>query len=157
MKDDSISRQAATTIPVMPKEHRYYQTNNLDDAYEQGWNDLQECIENLPPIQQNHNAEVSKMVDDTISRQMAIDALDCINGVEEVLRSLPSVQPRRGKWMPNSQFYPDVNTHWIRWECSECGYTRTKGWEGTTDGRCPEAKICENCGADMTGNDDGTD
>lgn len=157
MKDDAISRQAATTIPVMPKEHRYYQTNNLDDAYEQGWNDLQECIENLPPIQQNHNAEVSKMVDDTISRQMAIDALDCINGVEEVLKSLPSVQPKRGKWMPNSQFYPDVNTHWIRWECSECGYTRTKGWEGTTDGRCPEAKICENCGADMTGNDDGTD
>ena len=157
MKDDAISRQAATTIPVMPKEHRYYQTNNLDDAYEQGWNDLQECIENLPPIQQNHNAEVSKMVDDTISRQMAIDALDCINGVEEVLKSLPSVQPKRGKWMPNSQFYPEVNTHWIRWECSECGYTRTKGWEGTTDGRCPEAKICENCGADMTGNDDGTD
>ena len=51
MKDDAISRQAATTIPVMPKEHRYYQTNNLDDAYEQGWNDLQECIENLPPVQ----------------------------------------------------------------------------------------------------------
>ena len=76
---------------------------------------------------------------------------------ETRLMSLPSVQPKRGKWMPNSQFYPVVNTHWIRWECSECGYTRTKGWEGTTDGRCPEAKICENCGADMTGNDDGTD
>lgn len=30
---------------------------------------------------------------DTISRQAAIDALDCINGVEEVLRSLPSAQP----------------------------------------------------------------
>ena len=49
--DELISRQAATTIPVMPKEHRHYQTNNLDDAYEQGWNDLQECIENLPPVQ----------------------------------------------------------------------------------------------------------
>lgn len=48
---DMIYRQAATTIPVMPKEHRHYQTNNLDDAYEQGWNDLQECIENLPPVQ----------------------------------------------------------------------------------------------------------
>ena len=32
---------------------------------------------------------------DTISRQAAIDALDCINGVEEVLRSLPSAQPNR--------------------------------------------------------------
>ena len=50
-KDDTISRQAATTISVMPKEHRHYQTNNLDDAYEQGWNDLQECIENLPTVQ----------------------------------------------------------------------------------------------------------
>ena len=58
---DMISKQAATTIPVMPKEHRHYQTNNLDDAYEQGWNDLQECIENLTPVQPNHNAEVSKM------------------------------------------------------------------------------------------------
>lgn len=48
---DLIDRQAATTIPVMPKEHRHYQTNNLDDAYEQGWNDLQDCIENLPTVQ----------------------------------------------------------------------------------------------------------
>ena len=32
-------------------------------------------------------------MDDLISRQQAIDALDCINGVEEVLRSLPSAQP----------------------------------------------------------------
>ena len=32
-------------------------------------------------------------VGDMISRQAAIDALDCINGVEEVLRSLPSAQP----------------------------------------------------------------
>ena len=48
---DLIDRQAATTIPVMPKEHRHYQTFNLDDAYEQGWYDLQECIENLPAVQ----------------------------------------------------------------------------------------------------------
>ena len=30
---------------------------------------------------------------DLIDRQVAIDALDCINGAEEVLRALPSVQP----------------------------------------------------------------
>jgi hypothetical protein len=29
---------------------------------------------------------------DVISRQAAIDALDCISGVEEVLKSLPSAQ-----------------------------------------------------------------
>ena len=43
-----INKLDATTIPVMPKEYRKYQTMNLDDAYEQGWNDLQRCIENLP-------------------------------------------------------------------------------------------------------------
>ena len=43
-----ISRQEATTIPVMPVEYREYQTMNLDDAYEQGWFDLQKCIEELP-------------------------------------------------------------------------------------------------------------
>ena len=31
--------------------------------------------------------------DDVIYRQAAIDALDCINGAEEVLRSLPPAQP----------------------------------------------------------------
>lgn len=33
------------------------------------------------------------MSKDAIYRQDAIDALDCINGTEEVLRSLPSAQP----------------------------------------------------------------
>ena len=45
---DLISRQDAITIPVMPKEHRQYQTMNIDDAYELGWYDLQDCIEALP-------------------------------------------------------------------------------------------------------------
>ena len=30
---------------------------------------------------------------DLIERQQAIDAFDCINGAEEVLRALPSAQP----------------------------------------------------------------
>ena len=34
-------------------------------------------------------------MDDLISRQAAIDALDCINGAEEVLRALPSAQPEQ--------------------------------------------------------------
>ena len=104
--DELISRQAAITIPVMPKEHRHYQTNNLDDAYEQGWSDLQECIENLPPVQPD--------VPDTnvgdISRQAAMERLMAqnvimdgseyhngfnagVNRAQEVIRNLPSVQP----------------------------------------------------------------
>ena len=102
-------------------------------------------------------------VGDMISRQAAIDSVNRALDRETLLnrlvrkvaidaiRIVPPVQPKRGKWIPYSQFYPEVNTHWIKWECSECGYARTKGWEGTTDGRCPTATICENCGADMRG------
>ena len=49
--DDLISRQAAITIPILPVEHREYQTMNLDDAYELGWFDCQKCIEDLPSAQ----------------------------------------------------------------------------------------------------------
>ena len=31
--------QMIRTIPVLPKEYREYQTSNLDDAYEKGWED----------------------------------------------------------------------------------------------------------------------
>lgn len=51
MRDDVVSKQAAISLPVMPKEYRKYQTYNLDDAYEQGWEDLQKCIERLPSAQ----------------------------------------------------------------------------------------------------------
>lgn len=49
--DDLISRQEAISLEVMPKKYRKYQTYNLDDAYEQGWFDLQKCIEKLPSAQ----------------------------------------------------------------------------------------------------------
>lgn len=49
MKTEYIEKQAAVTIPVLPKEHRKYQTMNLDDAYENGWYDALECVEKLPP------------------------------------------------------------------------------------------------------------
>lgn len=49
--DDTISRQDAITIPILPVELREYQTMNLDDAYELGWFDCQNCIEDLPTAQ----------------------------------------------------------------------------------------------------------
>lgn len=36
------------TVPVLPKEYRTYQTANLDDAYEAGWNDALENLRNIP-------------------------------------------------------------------------------------------------------------
>ena len=90
-------------------------------------------------------------MNDTIYRQAAIDALDCINGVEEVLRSLPSAQPerRKGKW----DFMG-----WQMFQCSECKHTFTQdfleGWrEYTYEPFFPP--FCPNCGADMRGEQDG--
>ena len=46
-----------------------------------------------------------------IERQAAIDALDCINGVEEVLRSLPSAQPSP-QWILCEEKMPEEH-EWI--------------------------------------------
>ena len=85
--DELISKQAATTIPVMPKEHRHYQTNNLDDAYEHGWADLQECIENLPSAEP------------TITHEQAVDYLHKTGWLRNHDRILTeSKVPLKGTW-----------------------------------------------------------
>ena len=48
MKSEYIERKAAMTVPVLPKEYRTYRTANLDDAYEAGWNDALENLQNIP-------------------------------------------------------------------------------------------------------------
>ena len=81
-------------------------------------------------------------VGDTISRQAAIDALDCINGVEEVLRSLPTMQPERkmGKWtLGFDNIYMEKYYY-----CSRCGCRKYGRHE-------PIDYFCSNCGAKMKG------
>ena len=43
-----IEREAAMLLPELPKEYRHYQTDNLDDAYEQGLDDALCCLEHIP-------------------------------------------------------------------------------------------------------------
>ena len=43
-----IERETAMLLPELPKEYRHYQTDNLDDAYEQGWYDALCCLEHIP-------------------------------------------------------------------------------------------------------------
>lgn len=43
-----IEREAAMLLPELPKGHRHYQTDNLDDAYGQGWDDALCCLEHIP-------------------------------------------------------------------------------------------------------------
>ena len=87
-------------------------------------------------------------MDDIISRQEAIDALNkrardnftladgyqwylgALHDVADDIRQLPSVQPRKGKWIDGM--------------CSEC--------EESTQGFL--TNFCPNCGADMRGEQD---
>lgn len=46
--DEYIEREAAMMLPELPKEYRHYQTDNLDDAYEQGWIDALCCLALIP-------------------------------------------------------------------------------------------------------------
>ena len=50
MKNDLISRQAATSIPILPKEHRKI-FKSIDDAFETGWNEALSCVNMLPTVQ----------------------------------------------------------------------------------------------------------
>ena len=43
-----IDKAVALSIREPPKSNRYYQTNNLDDAYEQGWDEALSYIEKTP-------------------------------------------------------------------------------------------------------------
>lgn len=43
-----VGKEAAMLTPVLPKEHRRYQTSNLDDVYAQGWADALDNLKNAP-------------------------------------------------------------------------------------------------------------
>ena len=43
-----IDKAVALSMREPPKSNRYYQTNNLDDAYEQGWDEALSYIEKTP-------------------------------------------------------------------------------------------------------------
>lgn len=42
-----IDKAVALSMREPPKSNRYYQTNNLDDAYEQGWDEALSYIEKI--------------------------------------------------------------------------------------------------------------
>ena len=87
---------------------------------------------------------------DCISRQAAIETFkDCavngvgIDGIVDALEQLPSIQPKRGKWIDKG-VYTYVDDHRHLYKCDQCG----NGWLDTPD-------FCPNCGADMRGEQNG--
>ena len=98
--------------------------------------------------------------DDTISRQDALEAFGLSENtrkyggdhsrydtrmlyeIQDVLESLPSAEPKTGKWVKViDEETPNV-TKW-HYECDQCGAGR---WE-------KGQRYCQNCGAKMLGED----
>lgn len=94
-------------------------------------------------------------MDDSISRQAAIDELYSINPTEsdyifideavQRLENLPPIQERKnGKWKWSS-----ADNGWADWTCSVCGYTKT------TDIHVKLSwKYCPWCGSDLRGKEE---
>ena len=103
-------------------------------------------------------------MDDLISRQNAIDALDQIGSLDtdadreyarSVFESLPSAQPEQktGKWIPLQLSMPHPP-----YQCSCCFRNAPMVETGCLLNRHLEALLtdfCPHCGADMRGEQDG--
>lgn len=98
-------------------------------------------------------------MDDNISRQVAIDAINNHFGfnieeeygsaVQEVINGLPSAERKRGKWIKMPEFCGDDVSGFIdnHFRCSECWReAEINSW-----GFYILSDFCPHCGADMRG------
>ena len=92
---DLINRQDAITLPVLPVEHRKYQTENIDDAYELGWVDCQKCIEELPSSQPERLTDKEQRIflaamqrEEKVCKQVDEECRDCRKTYEDSLVSV---------------------------------------------------------------------
>ena len=163
---DLISRQAA--IDALDGEIEITGRTNAEAV--KGYVRLvKDRLERLPSAQPEINcSEIPNGSDDTISRQMALDALDeqieqcnkalgsfdispkdeyaikveraSLEAYKEQLENMPSAQPERkkGRWVYNSP---------VTMKCNQCGLV-IKDWDWH------RFKFCPNCGADMRGEQD---
>ena len=79
--------------------------------YEQALTEIKDMLESA---QLSREGTTKDATSDTISRQTAIDALDCINGAEEVLRSLPPAQPEPSEITDEQAILHLQSTGWMQ-------------------------------------------
>lgn len=70
-----------------------------------------------------------------------------MSGAAKLIESLPSAEPKKGKWIPHSEKSREyigtalVNVEYDYWFCDTCGYRVENGQ--------PIYNFCPHCGADM--------
>jgi len=117
--DDLISRRAAITLPIMPKEYRKHKPIDCDNAYEQGWGDCQSCIGRLPTTDLSEYCD--KLWETAYERGKA------------------EAHPKKGKWI-------DANAgKWNAVYCPKCSVCGTPFYGIET----VRYHYCPNCGARM--------
>lgn len=154
-----IERESAMLLPELPKEYRNYQTDNLDDAYEQGWYDALCCLEHIPAANVAPVVHGKRLLADMsgakavslhdIYRVIAghsyyhgdriLAALTCIVEGKEVNPVRPAdVAPVvHGRWINN-----EANGYKWAFVCSLCGYVDGHPFDNRHN-------FCPNCGAKM--------
>lgn len=74
--------------------------------------------------------------------------------VIQMIDDAPTVQPKRGKWIERNPLNSD-KCRLI--ECDQCGKSYIVGFNVPYEHWIDNRNYCEKCGADMRGNEDGTD
>ena len=99
-----IDKVVALSMRESPKSNRYYQTNNLDDAYEQGWNEALSCLEKIP------SANVAPVI---YGRWINITRF---NDGERIIATcshckdrgdIRTIRTELGLWVPDSSYCPN--------------------------------------------------
>ncbi len=145
---DLIEREAAITIPVMPKQYRHYQTMNIDDVYEKGWRDCQKCIErHLPPAQPDSDEwchdckeyDTEKHCCPRFNRviRTAVQEADETRIQKAYELGKLDAQLKTGRWI----YTPGMNE-----QCSACGQYFPLSY---FKDRPFDVKYCPHCGARM--------
>lgn len=109
---DLINRQATIEAIVNTVStiglHDNSETALYGSAFRQ--NEIIDIIEALPSAQPEHIGEVTEMVGDTISRQAAIEAMECVTDnicaqqAIDALADLPSAE----QWIPVPERLPEI-------------------------------------------------
>ena len=130
-----IERETAMLLPELPKEYRHYQTDNLDDAYEQGWYDALCCLEHIPdsdvaPVV--HGRWILEAHDERVNYRWNVTAecSECCDEQKEIWAGFfPNVPP------PIARDAALVSAESVKLSnyCPNCGARMDGGDDGETD------------------------